>query len=161
MGLVGNWSIVVYIFVSLLVLSIAWSFAQCAAIFNRNGGAYVYAKEAFGNFIGFEIGMMRWAVGIISWASFTVGFVTALSTLWPQALQEPMRTIVILSLLGSLGILNIIGINFFKHLNNIVTIAKLIPLVFFVLMGIYFIQPHHYTPLIWEEWKSNLLELLR
>jgi amino acid transporter len=151
MSLTGNWSIVVYLFVSLLVLSIAWCFAQCATLFNRNGGAYLYAKEAFGHFIGFEIGIMRWGIGIIAWASLIVGFVTALSSIWPITLQEPFRSFLILGLVGSLGLLNIFGMTLFKYINNLVTIAKLIPLIFFVLIGVFYVQSSHYTPPIWQE----------
>lgn len=150
MHVAGMWSIVVYLFVTLLVLAIAWCFAQCAALFSRNGGAYVYAKEAFGDFIGFEIGLMRWAVGIMAWASLAVGLVTALSSIWPQALQEPIRSLFIVSLLIALGAINTYGVTLFKHLNNLVTVAKLIPLVLFVMLGALYIQPAHYTPLQWE-----------
>lgn len=151
MSLVGNWCIVVYIFVALLVLSIAWCFSQCATLFNRNGGAYVYAREAFGNFIGFEIGIMRWAIGIVGWASIMVGFITALSSIWPAALQQPMRSILILSLVTSLGILSIRGIRLFKSINNLVALAKLIPLVLFVVMGMFYVEHKHFTPLVWQE----------
>ncbi len=151
MSLVGNWSIAVYLFVTFLVLSIAWCFAQCSTLFNRNGGAYVYAKEAFGDFIGFEIGMMRWVVGMMAWASLIVGFVTALSSIWPVVLEEPIRSVLILSLVGGLGLLNICGIKVFKHINNFVTVAKIIPLILFVLIGFFYVEHSHYTPLIWEE----------
>lgn len=153
MNLAGHWSLIVYLFVTLLVLSIAWCFAQCAALFNRNGGAYIYAKEAFGDFIGFEIGMMRWVIGIVGWASLIVGFVTALSSIWPAALEEPFRRLLILGFVGSLGLLNIFGIKLFKYINNLVTFAKLIPLLFFVLVGVYYLQQVHYPPFIWKELK--------
>lgn len=155
MSLAGNWSIIVYLFVTLLVLSIAWCFAQCATLFNRNGGAYVYAKEAFGDFIGFEIGIMRWVIGIMAWASLIVAFVTALGSIWPTSLQEPMRSVLILSLSGGLGLLNIYGIRLFKHLNNLVTIAKLVPLVVFVLLGVFYVKQTHFTSLKWEELEAE------
>jgi amino acid transporter len=151
MSLAGNWSIVVYLFVTLLVLSIAWCFAQCAALFNRNGGAYIYAKEAFGDFIGFVIGIMRWVVGILAWASIVVGFITALSSIWPPVMQEPFRSILILSIVGSLGLLNIFGVQLFKFVNNLVAVVKLIPLIIFVLIGVFYIQQEHYTPLLLDE----------
>jgi amino acid transporter len=155
MNLAGPWSIVVYLFVTLIVLSIAWCFAQCATLFNRNGGAYVYAKEAFGDFVGFEIGLMRWAVGILAWASLIVGFVTALSSIWPALLQEPFRTLFILGLVGSLGVLNIFGIKIFKHINNLITVAKIVPLLLFVLLGLFFVKTNHYVPLSMQDLKSE------
>lgn len=155
MNLAGPWSIVVYLFVTLIVLSIAWCFAQCAALFNRNGGAYVYAKDAFGDFIGFEIGLMRWVVGILSWASLVVGFITALSSIWPILLQEPFRTFFILGIVGSLGLLSIFGVKIFKHINNLVTVAKIVPLVLFVFLGIFFVKTSHYIPLNLQDLKEE------
>ncbi len=150
--LAGHFSPFVYLFVTLLVLAIAWCFAQCAALFSRNGGAYVYAKEAFGNFIGFEIGFMRWIVGMMGWAALIVGFVTALSSVWPQALEEPVRSLLILGLIGALVLFNIAGTRALKHLNNVITIAKLLPILFFILVGVFYMQPLHFIEPVAAEW---------
>lgn len=136
----GSWSLVVYIFVSLIALAIAWCFAECAALFSRNGGAYLYAKEAFGNFVGFEIGMMRWAVGSIAWAALAVGFVTILSSLVPEAAGEPLRSILIITLIGGLGIANMLNVGMITSLNNIITITKLLPLFLFVFAGMSYVD---------------------
>ncbi|MFI0435874.1 MAG: APC family permease [Parachlamydiaceae bacterium] len=135
--LTGSWSIFVYLFVMVIVMSIGWCFAQCATLFNRNGGAYVYAKAAFGDFIGFEIGIMRWVIGIMAWASLIVGFITALSCLWPTVLDEPYRTVLIFTILGGLSFLNIVGVQIFKYINNIVSLAKILPLLIFVFFGLF------------------------
>lgn len=137
----GSSSLLVYGFVSLLTLAIAWCFAECATLFNRNGGAYLYAKEAFGNFIGFEIGMMRWAVGSIAWASLAVGFVTILSSIWPEAILEPMRTILILSIICGLGLVNMLNLGMMSTLNNMITITKLAPLCLFAIAAIFYLTP--------------------
>lgn len=150
-ALAGQWSLCVYGFVSLLVLAIAWCFAQCATIFTRNGGSYIYAKEAFGDFIGFEIGFMRWAVGIIAWASIAVGFATALGVIWPPALKEPMRHFIVIGLVGGLGLINICGVKMMKGLNNIITIAKIVPLLLFVGLGIFFVKENYIALVIPQE----------
>lgn len=144
-ALSGGSSSSIYFFISALSLAIAWCFAQCASRFSRNGGAYVYAKEAFGEFIGFEIGMMRWSVGIIAWASMAVGFMTVLTSVWLAAGEEPLRSILIILLVSSLGGLNILGIKGVKGLNNIITISKLLPLIFFILVGVFFIKQSNFT----------------
>lgn len=153
-ALAGHSSHFVYIFVMLLVLAIAWCFAQCAALFNRNGGAYVYAKEAFGSFIGFEIGFMRWIVGAMGWAALIVGFVTALSSVWPQALEEPVRSTLILALIGALLLFNLAGTRALKHLNNVITIAKLLPLLVFILAGAFYVEHTHLVESPPSEWDS-------
>lgn len=139
-------SLLMYGFVMLLVLIIASSFAKCASFFDRNGGAYIYAKEAFGDFAGFQIGIMRWAVGIIAWATMAVAFITALSTVWPFLLEEPIRSIFIFFMITGLGIINCLGVSWIKSLNNVVTIAKIIPLIGFILLGLFFLKGESLRP---------------
>jgi amino acid transporter len=50
------------IVVALLVLC----YAQAASYFDEPGGSYLYAREAFGRFAGFEIGWMIWLTRISS-----------------------------------------------------------------------------------------------
>ena len=119
---------------------------KCAALFNRDGGAYLYARKAFGNFVGFEIGFMRWAVGIIAWAALAAGFVTALSSFWPEVMDETTRSILIISLVSLLGILNMTNLRTITFLNNIITIAKMLPLLIFVAIGVFYINKSHFIP---------------
>jgi amino acid transporter len=147
MALVGPGSIFVYLFMTLVVMSIALCFAECASKFSRNGAAYVYARAAFGEFIGFEVGIMRWAVGIIAWAAMAVGFVTALSVVWPPALQEPYKTSIILTILIGLGLLNYFGVKMAEITNNLVTAGKIVPLILFVLVGVFYIKVSNLEPM--------------
>ncbi len=147
MAMVGPGSIFVYLFMTLVVMAIALCFAECAGKFSRNGAAYVYAREAFGEFVGFEVGIMRWAISIIAWAAMAVGFVTALSAVWPPALQEPYKTAIILTILVGLGILNILGVQMAKILNNLVTVGKLIPLLLFIGIGAFYIKGANFEPM--------------
>lgn len=147
MALVGPGSIFVYAFMTLVVMAIALCFAECAGRFSRNGAAYLYAREAFGEFMGFEVGLLSWAIRIIAWAAMAVGFVTALAAVWPPALQEPFRTLLVLTILLGLGLLNALGVKPVKVLNNLVTLGKLLPLLVFVGIGAWFIQGRQFTPL--------------
>lgn len=145
MSLAGANSIYLFGLVSIAVICIALCFAECASLFTRNGAAYVYAKEAFGEFVGFEVGMMKFAVSIIAWASMVAGFVTILGSIWPEVLLEPNRTILILAMLGILGVVNLLGVNAIKYLNNTITIAKLTPLVLIIAIGIFYIKGDNFA----------------
>lgn len=146
MELIGPASLLVILFDMLLVVSIALCFAEVGGMFNKNGGPYVYAKEAFGDFVGFEVGFMKWAIGIIAWATMAVGFVTALSAIWPAAGEGMTKNIIIVAILGGLGVINILGVNISKVLNNIITVGKLLPLIIFIAIGIFFIKGSNFTP---------------
>jgi amino acid transporter len=147
MALVGPGSIFVYIFMALVVMAIALCFAECAGRFTRNGASYVYARKAFGEFVGFEVGLMSWAVRIIAWAAMAMGFVTALSAVWPAALHEPYRTFLVLFILLGLSTLNVLGVKPMKLLNNLVTVGKLLPLALFVGIGAWFIHGGNFHPM--------------
>lgn len=147
MKIMGPGSIFVYLFDMILVMAMALCFAEVAGIFNKNGGPYVYAKEAFGDFIGFEVGIMKWAVGIIAWATMAVGFPTALAKVWPAAANPSTKNMIAILILVGLGVVNIIGVNAAKYMNNIITVGKLVPLIFFVAVGIFFIKGGNFVPM--------------
>lgn len=146
--LMGVGSIGVIIFDMILVLSIALCFAEAGGMFKKNGGPYIYAKEAFGEFIGFEVGFMKWIIGIIAWSAMAAAFVQALSKVWVGAQDSAMKTIIIVVIIGGLAIINIKGVNLSKILNNVITIGKLLPLILFISVGIFFIEKTNYIPII-------------
>lgn len=146
-ALVGVNSLGVIVFDALLVMSIALCFAEMGGMFNKNGGPYVYAKEAFGNFVGFEVGFMKWAISIIAWSAMAVGFATALGAVWAPASTTMGKNIIATVIIVGLGIMNIMGVKISKIINNIVTIGKLLPLIFFILVGIFYVQGVNFAPM--------------
>lgn len=137
---VGTKSILIYVLATLLVLSILLCFAEAGGMFNRNGGAYLYAKEAFGEFVGFEVGVMSWVIRVISWSTLAVGFSTALGVFWPAAANE-YKGIVSSALVIGLALNSLFGIKKIEVINNISTVGKLVPLILFVVVGLFFIKP--------------------
>lgn len=142
---VGVTSIGVIVFDAFLVISIALCFAEMGGMYKSNGGPYVYAKDAFGDFVGFEVGIMKWAIMIIAWAAMAMGFPTALGAVWTPAQNPVVQKIIAISILVLLGIMNIMGVKISKIMNNIVTTGKLIPLILFVTIGIFFIKGENFV----------------
>lgn len=146
-ALVGVNSLWAIVFDALLVMSIALCFAEMGGMFNKNGGPYVYAKEAFGNFVGFEVGFMKWAIATIAWSAMAVGFATALGAVWEPASTEMGKNVIATLIIVVLGIMNIMGVKISKIINNIVTIGKLLPLIFFILVGIFYVKGVNFAPM--------------
>lgn len=144
-ALAGVNSIWVILFDAFLVISIALCFAEMGGMFKKNGGPYVYAKEAFGDFVGFEVGFMKWSISIIAWSAMAVGFATALGGVWDVANTELGKNVIATLIIVGLGIMNICGVKISKIINNVVTIGKLLPLIFFILVGIFFIKPVNFN----------------
>ncbi len=140
LSLAGEQLPFIYSITIVIVLAIAWCCAYCATLFKRNGGPYVYAKEAFGPFVGAQIGLMRWFVSILAWASLAAGAVTGLSAFWPAALQQPYHSILIVCIIGSLTVINLLGVSAVKGLNGVIATAKLAPVALLLLLGIFWID---------------------
>jgi len=119
--------------VSLLVLC----YAQAASYFDQAGGAYLYTREAFGDFIGFEVGWMAWLTRIASIAALANGLALAMAALWPATAAGPARSAVIaLGIVVMTGV-NVIGVKSGARMAVILTLAKLLPLLVFVLLGVF------------------------
>ncbi len=147
-ALSGAFSLVVVLFDAVLAVSLALCFAEASGRFHRNGGPYIYARAAFGNFIGFEVGFMKAAISIIAWAAMANGFATALSAVVP-ALNDPFyKNAIIILLMGSLGLINVLGVQVSKIINNIVTVGKLLPLLLFIAVGLFYVNAGNFTPML-------------
>lgn len=145
-AIIGSASLGVLLFDALLAGCIALCFAEVAGFFSRNGGPYLYAKHALGDFWGFEVGVLKWIVIIIAWATMSVGFATALGAAFPSLGGDTNKDIIASIIIILLTVLNIIGVNVSKILNNLITISKLVPLFVFIAVGIFFINGQHFTP---------------
>lgn len=148
MKLIGPTSLFVILFDAFLAVTIALCFAEMGGIFKKNGGPYVYTREAFGSFAAFEVGIMTYAICVIAWATMAVGLTTALSVFWPGADKGVTKDILVTAFIIALGILNILGVNFTKIIMNIATVGKIIPLVIFIVIGVFFMKINNFIPML-------------
>ena len=122
----------------ILVLLLAVCFAEVAGYFSKNGGAFQYSKAAFGDFVGFNVGILGWFVTIIAWSAMAAGFARLLSMAFPAV--SNYQTIVSIILVLLLSGMNILGIKTSKIFTITVTIAKLVPIIAFVGCSIFFFK---------------------
>jgi amino acid transporter len=118
--------------VALLVLC----FAEAASYFDEPGGGYIYTREAFGAFVGFEVGWMTWLARIASVASLSNGFAQALGFLWPDATVGVTRAIVIAAPLALLTWINVVGVKSGARTAVFLSITKVLPLLFLIIIGL-------------------------
>ncbi|EEL2954825.1 amino acid permease [Salmonella enterica] len=65
--LTGPASIIMILIDVFVVLCFALCFAECSKYFDKNGGAYQYAKYSMGELAGFNIGILGWLTNVIGW----------------------------------------------------------------------------------------------
>jgi len=158
-GYLGPSSLLVWVVAAIIAIVIALTFAQCAALRPKVGGPYAYAKEAWGSFPGFIVGWSLWLAEWISLAVFPVAFTRYLMFFSPN-LEWIYQVFVKALFVAFLAATNIIGVKAAGRTNDILTLAKLAPLVFFSAAGLIYIVLHpavaasNFSPLSPYGWGS-------
>jgi basic amino acid/polyamine antiporter, APA family len=119
-----------------LVLMLVLCFAEVGSLFDRPGGAYVYTREAFGDFVGFEVGWMTWIARLTSTASLSVGFAQAVTAVWPAAATTGGRALIIVLALVLLTAINVAGVKHGARTAVILVVSKVLPLVILIGVGV-------------------------
>ncbi|HEV2115530.1 MAG TPA: APC family permease, partial [Terriglobales bacterium] len=118
-------------------------FAEVASRFTETGGPYLYARVAFGRFTGILMGWLTWLVRLASAAANADLFVIYLVEFWAHAHNLIPRLIVLTALIGTVTVINYMGVNAGTQLSNVFTVAKLLPLVVFIVLGGIYLFSHH------------------
>lgn len=126
--------------VGLASMLFALSFAEVASRFDLTGGSYLYTRAAFGRFAGFEVGWIMWFTRVASWAAVINVLVSSLGFYWPSIAVGLPRTALMATIIIILTAINIRGIRLSSFVVNLLTIGKLVPLVVFVVVGIFFVE---------------------
>jgi amino acid transporter len=144
---VGAWSPLAFVLAGLASLFVALCFAEVGSRFESTGGPYLYTRAAFGRFAAFEVGWMQWFTRASSQASVVNGIAVALGFYWPMMTAGLGRAVMITALTLALLWINVRGIRQSSWVVNALTIGKLLPLGLFIAIGVFFVDPSHFTPL--------------
>jgi amino acid transporter len=128
------------------VLLLVLCFAEAASHFDETGSGYVYTREAFGSFIGFEVGWMTWLARVASIASLSNGFAQAMTFIWPGAGNGAVRVLMIGLPLALLTWINVVGVKQGARVAAGFTVAKLLPLVVLIVFGIFAVDWSRFSP---------------
>jgi amino acid transporter len=140
-GLLGPASPIAYLTAAALTTLIVLCFAEAGSMFERTGGPYVYTREAFGSFVGFEVGWMFLVTRLVASAAITSVFTSYLGYFWPPLAAGPGRIAAVTISIAGLAAINITGIRYGSWTVNFLTVAKLIPLLLFIVTGLFAIDP--------------------
>jgi amino acid transporter len=134
--LLGPFSLWAPLIFALPVFILVLCVAEAASHFSEPGGAYLYARTAFGDFIGFETGWMNWLARVTSLASLSNGFVVSLARLFPTLGTGTARATVIVGSLLILGAIHYVGVRYGAASIYVFTFGKLVPLVGFIVIAL-------------------------
>ena len=131
-----------YLACAAVMACVVLCFAEAGSRVAQTGGAYAYVEVALGPFVGFLAGVLLLLTGLSAGAAVTVVFAHSVQALLGTNSARLSQALIV-GILASLAGLNIRGVRTGARLIEIVTIAKLVPLIAFVLIGAAFIRPEH------------------
>src|SRR5579863_2605631 len=123
--LLGRSSVIAVVLAAFAMGVIMACFAEVASRFSQTGGPYLYAREAFGRFMGIQVGWLLWFVRLTACAANANLFVVYLGEFWPQATQPVAKLAILTLLVGILAAINVRGVRAGTGVSNAFTAAKL------------------------------------
>jgi amino acid transporter len=141
----GAYSIFSFIVCAIVVVLIILCFAEVGSRFSRTGGPYIYAREAFGSMVGFEVGWLMWLARLTAFAANCNLLVVYMGYFWPAATASFYRETIIIAIVALLTLVNIAGVRDATIVSSLFTVGKLIPIIIFIAVGLFFIAPANYS----------------
>ena len=144
-ALAGAYSLAAYFVCAVPVLLVVSCFAEVSSRFSATGGLYLYAREAFGPLVGFEIGWLAWLTRLTGFAALCNLFADYTAFFFPDLGSGFGRVVLIGGVVTGLTAANIAGLRTAAWFANVLTVAKLVPLLLLILAGFSFIDIRTYS----------------
>lgn len=104
-------------------------FADLGGAYPVSGGLQAFARRAFGDLAGLEVGFLYWLCAVIGNAAFLTAFVGYLAVLWAPAEDPTVAFFVSQALLWGLTLTNLVGVRFGGAIQVVTVVCKLLPLL--------------------------------
>ncbi len=143
-GLIGSYSLLAFVACAVIVGLIVLCFSEVSSRFNTTGGMYLYAKAAFGPEIGFEVGWLYWVVRVATFAANCNAMLLYIGFFFGGLDSGLPRILIIGTVVIGITIVNLLGVRESAVLTNVFTVGKIVPLLLFAGVGLFFIEPANF-----------------
>ncbi|MFG2497780.1 basic amino acid/polyamine antiporter [Streptomyces sp. NPDC048441] len=108
-----------------------------------DAGVYAYAKAGFGEYLGFFSAFGYWASACVGNVTYWVLIMSTVGAIWPSLGDGDTLIAVVLSSCGLWAFFLLIrrGVKEAAAINRIVTVAKIVPILVFVILALFFFEP--------------------
>jgi amino acid transporter len=139
-GQLGAAAPLAYVVCAVATALVALCIAEAGSRVPDSGGPYAYVETAFGPYAGFLCGVLLWLGITIAMGAVATVFADAVSVLVPALGERLPRALLLIVAYGGLAIVNIRGAALGSQVSGIATVAKIVPLVVFIVLGLPHIQ---------------------
>jgi amino acid transporter len=162
-ALSGTYSLLAFVACAIVVMVFILCFAEVSSQFDVTGGPYAYTFTAFGPFPAFLMGWLLILSRVFNYATLInllVIYLSYFSDFW----NDPyVRIAAILIITAFLGVVNHVGIKNTTRLSNVLTVAKMLPLTLFIVIGLFHLDAELLTstkPLNGPDFTTSVLLLI-
>jgi basic amino acid/polyamine antiporter, APA family len=133
---IGPYAPLAFLVCGIAIGSVAICFAEGGSRIPTSGGPYGYIESVFGPTAGFIAGTLLWLGNVLADGGVVAALADVAVSLLPPAYKAPVHAGVIVTVIGSIVLVNLAGVTRGARLVNWATILKLIPLLIFLLAGL-------------------------
>lgn len=144
-GLIGSFSLLAFVACAVIIGLIVLCFSEVSSRFQLTGGMYLYAREAFGPEIGFEVGWLYWIVRVATFAANCNAMLAYLGFFVVGVNEGIARILIISVVVGGITFVNLLGVRETALVTNVFTVGKIVPLLIFATVGLFFIEPANFN----------------
>ncbi len=143
----GPVAIVAWLLTGTGAMLLALVFARLGRAYPSTGGPYVYARRAFGDFVGFQTAWGYWIAAWVGNAAIAVAFVGYLAVFWP-ALRDSgvLAAAVGIGTVWLLTLANIAGVREGGRIQLVTAVLKFVPLAVIGVAGLFVVDTANFTP---------------
>jgi len=132
---------VAYVICAVTMALLVTTFAMAGSRVTQTGGLFAYVEVAFGPYVGFLAGTLQWLSSLFAAGGVAIALMDALGAVAP-ALHAPAARLAGLALtLMMFAWINSRGVQTGARTIEVMTIAKIAPILCFVVVGIFAVQP--------------------
>jgi APA family basic amino acid/polyamine antiporter len=130
-----------YVACAIVIGLVMLCFAEAGSRVSATGGAYAYVETALGPLLGFVAGCLVFTTGLFAGSAVFKGFARSLLAIFDPSAPDWMANVLIVVAVSLLVAINMRGVRNGARLLEGITVLKLLPLLLFVGIGAFFIEP--------------------
>lgn len=116
-------------------IALSLVFAKLARINPAAGGPYAYAKEAFGDYMGYQTNLVYWLANVVGNVGLAVAGVGYLTSFFPDLRDPLIAALAQIGLIWFFTYANILGPTFVGRLQSMTTVFALVPILGVAFLG--------------------------
>src|SRR3989440_3243869 len=135
-GNLGAAAPLAYLVCAVATALIALCIAEAASRVAQSGGPYAYVEKALGPYAGYLSGVLLWLAITLAMGAVATVLADAAGELVPGLAREVPRAVLLIAIFAGLAVVNIRGAALGSRVSGVATVAKVVPLVAFVALGL-------------------------